>query len=98
MKFLNQNCNLLIPRTSKLPEKPSALKIEPPALQKTKYYCFLFFWVILAVLDPDPGTPLNPDPQHCQKLLERNQLVPKDITGTNKCVRKEMGVEIRQGN
>jgi hypothetical protein len=35
------------------------------------------FWVIYAFLDPDPnpGTPLNPDPQHCQKLLESNQLV-----------------------
>jgi hypothetical protein len=28
---------------------------------------FLFLWVIFALLDPDPGTPLNPapDPQHC---------------------------------
>jgi hypothetical protein len=26
--------------------------------------CFLFFWVIFALLDPDPdsGAPLNPDP------------------------------------
>ncbi len=73
--FFYQNCNSLIPRTlsrtSKLHEKPSALKIEHPALQKMKYYCFIFFWVILALLDP--GTPLNPDPQHCQKLLEKNQ-------------------------
>jgi hypothetical protein len=23
----------------------------------------LFLWVIFALLDPDPGTPLNPDPQ-----------------------------------
>jgi hypothetical protein len=24
--------------------------------------CFLFFWVIFSLLDPDRGTPLNPDP------------------------------------
>jgi hypothetical protein len=23
---------------------------------------FLFLWVIFGLLDPDPGTPLNPDP------------------------------------
>jgi hypothetical protein len=77
MKFLIKIA--IIPRTSsrtsKLQEKPSALKIAHTAFQKMKYYCFIFFWVILALLDPDPGTPLNPDPQHCQKLLESNQLV-----------------------
>ncbi len=37
------------------------------------FNCFLFLWVIFALLDPDPdtdpGIPLNPDtdpdPQHC---------------------------------
>jgi hypothetical protein len=65
-------------RTSKLLEKPVALKREHPVLQKMKLInCFLFFWAIFALLkririanpDPDPGTPLNPDtdpdPQHC---------------------------------
>jgi hypothetical protein len=36
-------------------EKPSALKREHPALQKMKFInCFLFFWAIFALLDPDP--------------------------------------------
>jgi hypothetical protein len=39
---------------SKLPEKPSALKKEPPALQKMKFITFfLCLWVIFARLDPD---------------------------------------------
>jgi hypothetical protein len=50
---------------SKLQEKPSAL-------QKLKFInFFLSLWVIFALLDPDPdpGSPLNldPDPQHSQK-------------------------------
>jgi hypothetical protein len=49
--------------TSKLQEKPSALKREHPAFQKMKFFNrFLFFWVIFALLDLDPGTLLNPDP------------------------------------
>ncbi len=45
--------------TSKLQEKPSALKREHPAFQKMKFNnCFLFFWVISALMDPDP------EPQH----------------------------------
>ncbi len=43
--FLDQKCNLLIPwppyRTSKLQEKPSALKREQPALQN--FYLFFYF-------------------------------------------------------
>jgi hypothetical protein len=31
-------------------------------------YFFLFFWVIFALLDPDPATQINADPQPC---LER---------------------------
>jgi hypothetical protein len=64
---------------SKLQEKPSALKIEQPALQKMKFInFFLRLWVIFAFPDPnmdpdtDPGTPIesgsnpdtDPDPQH----------------------------------
>jgi hypothetical protein len=52
---LIKNCNLLM---SKLQEKPSALKREHLALQKLKFINFLCFWVIFALLDPDP------DPQH----------------------------------
>jgi hypothetical protein len=37
-------------RTSKLHEKPSALKREHPALQNMKFLFFL--WVIFALLDP----------------------------------------------
>jgi hypothetical protein len=45
------------------PEKPSALKGEHLALQRKKFTNFsLFLWDIFALLDPDPGTPLNPDP------------------------------------
>jgi hypothetical protein len=48
-------------------EKTQALKIEHPAHQKMKLInFFLCLWVIFVLLDPDtdPGTPLNPDPQH----------------------------------
>ncbi len=49
-------------KTSKLQKKPSALKREHPALQNMKF--FLLFWVILALLEPEPDllTRLNPDP------------------------------------
>jgi hypothetical protein len=68
-----KNYNLPIPwhpqRTSKLQEKPSALKREHSALQNMKFHnFFLFLWVIFALLDPDPeSTDLiesgsNPDP------------------------------------
>jgi hypothetical protein len=60
---------------SKLQEKPSALKRELPALQKMKVMnFFLCLCVIFDLLDldpdcksgpdTDPGTPLNPDPEH----------------------------------
>jgi hypothetical protein len=70
--FLIKNCNLLIPRprkrTSKLKEKPSALKRKHPALQNMKCLnFFLLLWVIFsffALMDPDPDrlTRLSPDP------------------------------------
>jgi hypothetical protein len=65
-----KNCNLLISRTSKLQEKPSALKREHPILQKIKFInFFLFLWVIFALLDPDPvlwtSLSLDPDLQPC---------------------------------
>jgi hypothetical protein len=42
-------------RTSRIQEEPLALKREHSALQKMKFInCFLFFWVIFALLDPDP--------------------------------------------
>jgi hypothetical protein len=37
----------------KLQEKPSNLKREHPALQNMRYL-FSFWWVIFALLDPDP--------------------------------------------
>jgi hypothetical protein len=44
--------------TSKLQEKPSALQRDHPALQKLKFTnCFIFFWVIFALLDPE--TPIR---------------------------------------
>jgi hypothetical protein len=68
---LIKKCNLLIPRpplrTSKLQEKPSALKKEHPSLQKMIFNDFLLLlWVILALLETDPdfesGNGSNPDP------------------------------------
>jgi hypothetical protein len=51
-------------RTPKLQEKPSALKREHPAIQNMKFlHFFLFLWVIFALLDPDPATRINADPQ-----------------------------------
>ncbi len=47
---------------------PLALNKEYPAFHKMKFInLFKFLGVIFAFLDPDPdaGTPLNPDPQHC---------------------------------
>ncbi len=42
---------------SKLQKKPSALKREHPALQNMKFLnFFLLFWVIFALLDPDPDS------------------------------------------
>ncbi len=50
-------------KTSKLQGKPSALKREHPALQKKKFNNFLqLLWDFFALMDPDPGAPLNPDP------------------------------------
>ena len=76
--FLIKNCNFLIPRppyrTSKLQEKPSALKREHQTLPKMKCINFFLFsgsflpsWIRIAIPDPDTGNPLNPnpDPQHC---------------------------------
>jgi hypothetical protein len=57
---------------SKLQEKSLTLKREHPALQKINFVnFFLCLWFIFALLDPDtdPGTPLNPDPQHCLKRV-----------------------------
>jgi hypothetical protein len=57
--FLDQNCNLFIPkppyRTPKLQEKPSALKREHPVLKNIKILdFFLFLRVIFSLRDPDP--------------------------------------------
>jgi hypothetical protein len=58
--LFNKKNNL---RMSKLQEKPSALKREHPALQKMKFInFFLCLWIIFALLDTDPWTPLKPDP------------------------------------
>jgi hypothetical protein len=58
--------------TFKLQEKPSILKREHPARKKIKFItCFLFFWVIFALVDPDPGTPLNLDPIRIHNTGER---------------------------
>jgi hypothetical protein len=43
--------------TSKLQEKPSALKREHPALQNMKFLdFFIFLWVIFALLDLEFGS------------------------------------------
>jgi hypothetical protein len=42
-------------RTSKLQEKPSALKNKHPTLQNMKFLDF--FLMIFALLDPDPAEP-----------------------------------------
>jgi hypothetical protein len=41
---------------SKLKKKPSALKREHPALQTMEFLNCLLFWVIFALLDPDPNS------------------------------------------
>ena len=63
-----KNCNLLIPRpperTPKLQEKPSAVKREHPVLKNMNSGFFSIWWVIFALLDPDPDptTQINADP------------------------------------
>jgi hypothetical protein len=63
-----KNCNLLIPRpperTPKLQEKPSAVKREHPVLKNMNSGFFSIWWVIFALLDPDPDptTQINGDP------------------------------------
>ncbi len=60
--FDKKNCYLLIPRPSILHKglKPSALKREHPSFQKIKFIkCFLFFWVIFILLDPEHCKPLT---------------------------------------
>jgi hypothetical protein len=76
-----KNGNLL---TSKLREKPSALKRQhPSSTSKMKvinfFLClwgsFLNSWIRIRIANPDtdPETPLNPDmdpdPQHCKDLI-----------------------------
>jgi hypothetical protein len=59
--FSENNFNLFIPRppwrTSKLQEKPSALKWEHPAHLNINFFNFFYFLVrvIFALLDPDPA-------------------------------------------
>jgi hypothetical protein len=44
-------------------EKPLALQKKHPALQNIKIlYFFSHLWVIFALLDPDPATQINADP------------------------------------
>jgi hypothetical protein len=62
---LIKNYNLPPERTPKLPEKPSALKKEHPTLQNMKIlYFFIFLWVTIPLLDPDPDQEpqINADP------------------------------------
>ncbi len=66
----------LLTRQEKLKVKPSALKREHPALQKMKFInFFLFLWVTFPSCirnsnpDPDPRTPLNPDPDSQHYIL-----------------------------
>ncbi len=59
MKFCQNHWSLM----SKLLKKPSALKRKHTALQNMKIlYFFLYLWVIFALLDPDPATQMNTDP------------------------------------
>ncbi len=66
--FLIKNCNLLIPglykRTSKLQEKPSALKREHPALQKMTIIFLGHFYPLGSGLQ---SRNVDPDPHHCLK-------------------------------
>ncbi len=57
---MRQACFLL---SIQLQEKPSALKRKHPVLQKIKFIFFNFCGSFAFLNpDPDPGTPLNPDP------------------------------------
>jgi hypothetical protein len=64
---LVKNGNLLITkppqRTPKLEEKPSALQMVHLALENMKNLYFLsFVWIIFPLLDLDPTTQVNADP------------------------------------
>ncbi len=51
-----RNCNFVIPRTSKLQQKPSPLKKEHPALRN------MFLWVFFALWIRIQPTKINADP------------------------------------
>jgi hypothetical protein len=58
---------------------------EQPALQNMKIlYFFLHLWVIFALLDPDPATQINadPDPQPWLYLINKSL---SGIQDTNRC-------------
>ncbi len=41
-----------------------------------------------ALLDPVPGAPLNPDPQHCLKLkTQRYTVVPQQYDNRQYCIK-----------
>jgi hypothetical protein len=62
--FLIKNCNLLIPRppkrTSRLQDKSLSPQKRTSGTLKLEFSSL--FWVILALLDPDPDPYADPDP------------------------------------
>ena len=68
-------------------KKPSGLKREHPALQNMEIlYFFLYLRVIFALLDPDPGTQINddPDPQLWMHLPDMEAELPGLLSVKNR--------------
>jgi hypothetical protein len=66
--FFIINCNFYL-FLGLLKERPSYGRSLQPSKENIQHFkklnfltFFLFLWVIVALLDPNPGTPLNPDP------------------------------------
>ncbi len=92
-------CYLLITRppkrTSKLQEKPSALKREHPALQKIKCVtnCFIFLWVIYAPIESGS----NPNPQQWLAYITYVYYLPLPVH-FNKKVQPKYGMSVHQNS
>ncbi len=105
--FFIKNCNLRIPRppkrTSKLQEKPSALKREHPHffqnmkfLDFFSYFCGSFFlsWIRISHPDTDPLNWLNPDQIRIRIRIRNTDYNPDHIH--NEALKSFVGIWVRR--
>jgi hypothetical protein len=71
--FLDQKLQFTYPWASIKDAQATGKAFRPPKRTSStskheNSVLFLFLWVIFALLDPDPGTQINADPQPCLYL------------------------------